>query len=117
MALVKGHWWPQQRGRAHDMSVAAARLFWRTGRGVMQLDKPRVMGILNITPDSFFDGGRHTSGAAALHRAEEMLAQGADMIDVGGESTRPGAQPVTSHDEIGRVVPVLKSIVQQFPTL
>ena len=97
------------------MSVAAARLSWRTGRGVLQLDKPRVMGILNVTPDSFFDGGRHSGGAAALHRVAEMLEAGADIIDVGGESTRPGAQPVDAADEIARVLPVVRTIAKEFP--
>lgn len=97
------------------MSLAAAGFVWRTGRGLLHFDKPCVMGILNITPDSFYDGGRHFGGAAALHQAEKMLADGADIIDVGGESTRPGAQPITIHDEIERIVPIVRAITQQWP--
>ena len=97
------------------MTNAAARLSWRTGRGFMLLDKPRVMGILNLTPDSFFDGGRHTGLAAALHQVDTMLAQGADIIDVGGESTRPGAQPITEAEEVERVVPVVREVVRRWP--
>ena len=73
------------------------------------------MGILNITPDSFFDGGRHYGEAAALHLAETMLADGADVIDVGGESTRPGASPISADVEIQRVIPIVRAIAQQFP--
>lgn len=73
------------------------------------------MGILNTTPDSFSDGGRYTSVDAALAQAERMIAEGAAIIDVGGESTRPGAQPVSEPDEIERVVPVIEAIHQAFP--
>ncbi|MGQ0814662.1 MAG: dihydropteroate synthase [Gemmatimonadota bacterium] len=97
------------------MTEAAARLTWRTGRGNLYFDKPRVMGILNVTPDSFFDGGRHSGTAAALHHAEVLLAEGADLIDVGGESTRPGAQPVAIAEESQRIVPVVRAIVRQWP--
>jgi dihydropteroate synthase len=94
---------------------AAARLSWRTGRGFLQFDKPCVMGILNITPDSFYDGGRHVGTAAALHQVERMLEDGADIIDVGGESTRPGAEPVDAEEEISRVIPVVGEIVRRWP--
>jgi len=94
---------------------AAARLSWRTGRGFLHFDKPRVMGILNITPDSFYDGGRHNGTAAALHQVERMLEDGADIIDVGGESTRPGANPVGPDEELGRVVPVVREIARRWP--
>ena len=97
------------------MTHAAARLSWRIGRGFLQLDKPRVMAILNVTPDSFFDGGRHSGSAAALHQVELMLEEGADIVDVGGESTRPGAQPISETEEIARVVPVVKEIVRRWP--
>lgn len=72
------------------------------------------MGVLNITPDSFSDGGLFCDHAAALERAERMLAEGADIIDVGGESTRPGARPVSVDAEIARVVPVIAGIVRHF---
>jgi dihydropteroate synthase len=69
-----------------------------------------VMGILNVTPDSFHDGGEHNEFTAAVERAEEMVAAGADIVDVGGESTRPGADPVTVSEEIDRVVPVIEAL-------
>jgi dihydropteroate synthase len=69
-----------------------------------------VMGILNVTPDSFHDGGEYETEAAAIERAEEMAAAGADIIDIGGESTRPGAEPVSVEDEKARVIPVIEGI-------
>ena len=74
-------------------------------------DRPRVMGVLNVTPDSFSDGGLHLEPAAAIAHAERMVAEGAEMIDVGGESTRPGAAPVSPDVEWGRVGPVLAGLV------
>lgn len=97
------------------MTEATAVMFWRTGRGILALDKSRVMGILNVTPDSFYDGGVHSGDAAVLHRAETMLAEGADIIDIGGESTRPGATPVSASEEIARVVPAVRAIARQWP--
>ena len=70
-----------------------------------------IMGILNLTPDSFSDGGRHSSPEAALAQAERMLAEGADLIDIGGESTRPGAEPVAPEEEQRRILPVLEELV------
>jgi dihydropteroate synthase len=98
------------------MSHAAA-LSWSTGRGSIDFSKPRVMGILNVTPDSFWDGGLHSGVTAALHQAEAMVRAGADIIDVGGESTRPGAQAVDAATEIGRVVPVVQGITRAFSDL
>ena len=72
------------------------------------------MAVLNVTPDSFSDGGRYASTAAALDRAASIVAEGAAIIDVGGESTRPGAQPVGAGEEIARVVPVIEAIVARF---
>ena len=81
------------------------------GRGrVLTLDQPRIMGILNVTPDSFSDGGRHASANAAAAHARLMLDQGADIIDVGGESTRPGAQPVDDDEQCRRVIPAIEAI-------
>ncbi len=97
--------------------IKAAALLWSTGRGIIDFSKPRVMGILNVTPDSFWDGGRRSGVTAALHQAEKMIREGADIIDVGGESTRPGAEPVTQDDEIARVAPVINAITRQFPQL
>lgn len=76
----------------------------------LSLDPPVVMGILNVTPDSFSDGGRHLGKDAALRRAREMIAEGARIIDVGGESTRPGAMPVSADEEMARVVPVIEAL-------
>jgi dihydropteroate synthase len=73
---------------------------------------PQIMGILNVTPDSFSDGGKFTGLDAAIQQAETMLAEGADMIDVGGESTRPGSDPVSADEQIRRVVPAIKAIRQ-----
>lgn len=78
--------------------------------GAFQLDAPAVMGILNVTPDSFSDGGRFASRDAGLRHAIAMVGEGADIIDVGGESTRPGAGAVTEQEEIDRVIPVIESI-------
>ncbi len=73
-----------------------------------------IMGILNLTPDSFYDGGIHNSVADALNHTEKMLSEGADIIDVGGESTRPGSGSVSEKEELERVVPVIKEIVHRF---
>ncbi len=74
------------------------------------IEKPLIMGILNVTPDSFSDGGRHYSLDKALEQCRKMLAEGADIIDIGGESTRPGSDPVNAAQQIDRVVPVIESI-------
>jgi dihydropteroate synthase len=79
----------------------------------MALDRTRVMGILNVTPDSFSDGGRHITAAAALAQAHRMVSEGVDMIDVGGESTRPGAETVPVEAEIARVEPVVHAIASE----
>jgi len=72
--------------------------------------RPLVMGVLNVTPDSFSDGGRYTDLETALERARQMVREGADIIDVGGESTRPGAEPVSLEEELRRVIPVVEAI-------
>jgi dihydropteroate synthase len=76
----------------------------------LSLDRPRVMGVLNVTPDSFSDGGLHLDPAIAVARATALAAEGAALVDVGGESTRPGAAPVGADEEIGRVVPVISAL-------
>lgn len=83
------------------------------GQRSLDLASPRVMGILNVTPDSFSDGGLHLHPAAAVARALEMVAEGADIIDVGGESTRPGAEPVSVHEEIDRVAGTIGALRPQ----
>ncbi len=75
-------------------------------------ERTLIMGILNVTPDSFSDGGQFVSVDSAVAQAEQMIAEGADIIDVGGESTRPGGEPVSAEEEIKRVVPVIESLVQ-----
>ncbi len=90
---------------------------WVTARGPLPLDEPRVMGILNVTPDSFWDGGRHAGVEAALRQAERLVTEGADLVDVGGESTRPGAEPVPAAEERGRVAPVVEALVREWPGL
>ncbi|WP_260294998.1 dihydropteroate synthase [Sedimenticola hydrogenitrophicus] len=77
------------------------------------LHRPRVMGILNITPDSFSDGGDFISRDAALERARAMVAEGADILDIGGESTRPGARAVSAQEELDRVIPVIQAIAAE----
>lgn len=76
----------------------------------LPLDRPRVMGILNVTPDSFSDGGRYDTVEAAVAHAHQLLAEGADLIDVGGESTRPGAADVSEAEELARVIPVIEAL-------
>lgn len=83
---------------------------WNFGRLQLDLSQPHVMGILNVTPDSFSDGGKHNTKDAAVARALEMIAEGATVIDVGGESTRPGASVVEVEEEIRRVVPVVEEL-------
>jgi dihydropteroate synthase len=79
-------------------------------QGAMDLRTTRVMGILNVTPDSFSDGGQYADAERAVARALQMIEEGADIVDVGGESTRPGAKPVSANEEIDRVVPVIEAI-------
>ena len=83
----------------------------------LDLSQPRVMGILNVTPDSFSDGGSFNQLDNALKQTELMLNEGADFIDIGGESTRPGAQDVTLQQELDRVIPVIEIITQRFDTI
>ncbi|MCW8964440.1 MAG: dihydropteroate synthase, partial [Gammaproteobacteria bacterium] len=75
--------------------------------------RPRVMGILNVTPDSFSDGGYYLSTEQAIEHVSSMLEEGADIIDIGGESTRPGASAVTIDEELRRIVPVIEAIRSQ----
>jgi dihydropteroate synthase len=82
-------------------------MIWQTTRFAIGLDEPRVMGIVNVTPDSFSDGGVHATPSAALTHCERLLEEGADILDIGGESSRPGALPVGIDDEWRRVQPVL----------
>ncbi len=82
---------------------------------LMDFSRPKVMGILNITPDSFYDGGRLTDEEAVLKQAEKMLAGGADILDIGGMSSRPGAEIISAAEELGRVLPHVTNILARFP--
>lgn len=83
---------------------------WQCGRYALALDRPLVMGIVNVTPDSFSDGGRHFDRRAAIMGARQMLEDGADLLDIGGESTRPGAKPASLSEELDRVLPVIDAL-------
>lgn len=85
---------------------------WQCGRFELSLARPRIMGILNVTPDSFSDGGENLDPDAAIARGLQMLDEGADIIDVGGESTRPGHDPVDPDDEAERVIPVVRALAE-----
>ncbi len=76
----------------------------------IDLSRPRIMGVLNVTPDSFFDGGRYSTRDALFRRVGEMVDEGADLIDVGGESTRPGSRPVSAQEELDRIMPAIETI-------
>lgn len=80
------------------------------GRFQLTLNRPHVMGIVNVTPDSFSDGGRYTSADLAVAHAQTLIAEGADILDIGGESTRPGAVPVSLDEELQRVIPVVEAL-------
>lgn len=80
------------------------------GRFTLPLSRPLIMGIVNVTPDSFSDGGRHASAAAGIAHAFRLLEEGADILDIGGESSRPGAQPVGTNEELRRVLPVIEAL-------
>jgi dihydropteroate synthase len=88
---------------------------WATSRGPISLDRPIVLGIVNVTPDSFSDGGLHANVEAAVAHSERLVEDGADVLDVGGESTRPGARGVPQEDELARTLPVVRELVRRFP--
>ena len=91
---------------------------WRIRGREVHIDRPIVVGILNVTPDSFSDGGQFESTDKALAQVERMLAEGADVVDIGGESTRPqGARPVSSAEEMGRILPTIRAVRDRFATL
>ncbi len=98
-----------------ESSAAESPMIWRAGSREILLDRPIIAGILNVTPDSFSDGGNFFSPDKAVEHAALMIDEGADIIDVGGESTRPGAMIVPDHEEVRRVVPVIEKIRKRFP--
>ncbi len=95
------------------MTDATPVTHWVCGRTRLDLTSPRVMGVVNVTPDSFFDGGHHFDPERALDHARRLRAEGADIIDVGGESTRPGAMPVPPDVELARVLPVVAALAEE----
>ncbi len=82
---------------------------------LMDLSRPKIMGILNLTPDSFYDGGRNNELSSAVKKAEILLSEGADILDLGAYSSRPGAEHISEAEELERLIPVVKAIVEQFP--
>ncbi len=82
-------------------------MFWQTSRFQIDLTKPRVMGIVNVTPDSFSDGGQHATTDTAVLHCEQLIKDGADILDIGGESSRPGAAPLSVGEELARLLPVV----------
>lgn len=100
-----------QHSPSHDstMPKVGRPAVWQTTRFQIDLSRPQVMGIVNVTPDSFSEGGRKVSTARAIAHCEQLLAEGADLLDIGGESTRPGASPVLIDEELARVLPVLNA--------
>lgn len=90
--------------------------FWQTARRTFELNKTLVMAILNVTPDSFSDGGKHFSIDDALRQAEILINEGADILDIGGESSRPNSERVAADEEIRRVVPIIEAISRRFNT-
>ncbi len=87
-------------------------MHWQTGRFRIDLSQPRVMGVVNVTPDSFSDGGQHADTRSAIAHCERLVAEGADILDIGGESTRPGADSLGAAHEMTRVLPVLREALR-----
>jgi dihydropteroate synthase len=102
----------EQVGRALTPEAPA---HWTTRWGNIALDHPVILGILNVTPDSFSDGGKFLSPDQALAQADRLLAEGAEILDVGGESTRPGSEPVPEQEELARVLPIVETLVKRHP--
>ncbi|MBZ4200488.1 MAG: dihydropteroate synthase [Methylotenera sp.] len=88
---------------------------FQCGKHLLGLDRPHIMGIVNVTPDSFSDGGRYTSVDLAVVHALQLVADGADILDIGGESTRPGVEPVSLAEELARVIPVIQALALAVP--
>ncbi len=103
-------------GAAPPASTSAGPEWW-TAAGALSLARPLVVGIINATPDSFWSGSRAADREAAVRRAAQLVEEGADVLDLGGESTRPGAAPVSEAEELGRVVPALREIARRWPAM
>jgi len=104
----------RQRSDRNPRTFSSSMRTLQTSRRQISLDRPLVMGILNVTPDSFSDGGAFLAVDDAVRQAERLIGEGADIIDIGGESTRPGSERVAAEIEIGRVVPVIDAISKRF---
>src|SRR5215510_8826568 len=89
------------------------RYTWHLRDRTLHITRPLVMGIVNVTPDSFSDGGQHATTDAAFAHALQLVTDGADILDIGGESTRPGAPPVPLEEELRRVTPVVEALAKQ----
>ena len=98
-------------------NTSSRSMLLNLGSRTLDLSKPKIMGVLNITPDSFSDGGKYQSLDHALSACEKMIDEGASIIDVGGESTKPGSSPIEAGIQIDRVIPVIQSIKKNFDTI
>ena len=98
-------------------NISSRSMLLNLGSRTLDLSKPKIMGVLNITPDSFSDGGKYQSLDHALSACEKMIDEGASIIDVGGESTKPGSSPIEAGIQIDRVIPVIQSIKKNFDTV
>ena len=98
-------------------NISSRSMLLNLGSRTLDLSKPKIMGVLNITPDSFSDGGKYQSLDHALSACEKMIDEGASIIDVGGESTKPGSSPIEASIQIDRVIPVIQSIKKNFDTV
>ena len=99
--------------RSSSQAVACKTWFVAKGREITCCERPLIMGIVNVTDDSFYDGGRYVDSELAIAHAIELVEQGADILDIGGESTRPGAHPLKEEDELVRVVPVIAELARR----
>ncbi len=100
-----------------ENGISAAKKTLNARGRLLSLERPLVMGILNVTPDSFFDESRVNSSTAVYHKAGQMLKEGADLLDVGGCSTRPGADEISVNEELDRVIPAIEMLARQWPEL
>src|SRR5258706_16297163 len=105
---ARSSWPTPDVARVHSAPRAALH----AGRFLLSFERPLIMGIINVTPDSFSDGGKFLDSRRALDHAKRLLEDGADILDIGGESSRPGAQPIPLDEELGRVLPVLEQLVR-----
>ncbi|MCI4429177.1 MAG: dihydropteroate synthase, partial [Burkholderiales bacterium] len=87
-------------------------MIWQTSRYQIDLTRVRIMGVVNVTPDSFSDGGRYFDAGAAIAHCEQLVREGADILDIGGESSRPGAQRVGAQEELDRILPVVEGALR-----